>query len=198
MAISTLKYADATAKLAQYREQIAAIREQMRSTQKVVEPEAVRDYEFSTPEGPVLLSGLFGQHADLIMIHNMGSSCPGCTMWADGYMGIHHHVLTRAAFVISSPDSPDVQKQFADSRGWKFRMVSHRDTTFAADMGYRAANGKFQPGISVFRRNGQQVVRVSDTELGPYDDFCAVWHLFDMLPDGVGDWRPKLRLPEEL
>ena len=30
-----------------------------------------------------------------MVVHNMGSSCPGCTLWADGYNGVHHHVITR-------------------------------------------------------------------------------------------------------
>ncbi len=23
------------------------------------------------------------------------------------------------------------------------------------------------------------------------DDFCALWHIFDLLPGGAGDWDPK-------
>jgi predicted dithiol-disulfide oxidoreductase (DUF899 family) len=192
----SLKYADATAKLADYRRQIAGIREKMRATQSAIEPQEVRDYEFLTPQGAVLLSELFGDHDDLIVIHNMGSSCPYCTLWADGYMGIHHHLLTRAGFAMSTPDAPDVQQKFADSRGWKFRMVSHKETTFAADMGYRSPKGGCLPGISVFRRSGEKIVRVSDTELGPGDDFCAVWHMLDLFPEGAAGWSPKLRYPE--
>jgi hypothetical protein len=35
------------------------------------------------------------------------------------------------------------------------------------------------------------VLRVADTSEHPGDDFCALWHLFDMLPGGVGEWRAK-------
>lgn len=85
----------------------------------------IADYDFMTPGGQVHLSALFGGYEDLIVVHNMGSSCAHCTLWADGYNGIHQHVITRAAFVVSSPDSPAVQQKFAEERGWKFRMVSH-------------------------------------------------------------------------
>jgi DNA-binding transcriptional ArsR family regulator len=27
----------------------------------------------------------------------------------------------------------------------------------------------------------------------PGDDFCTVWHLFDLLPGGAGDWFPKIQ-----
>ena len=187
-----MKYPDAAERLADYRRQITDIRTRMRATQAEAEPQEVSDYEFQTAEGPVRLSRLFGDHEHLIVIHNMGKSCPACTMWADGYNGIHHHVITRAAFVVSSPDPPQVQREFAASRGWRFPMVSHAGSTFAADMGFRSDKG-WKPGVSVFRREGGRTFRVSDTTFCPGDDFCTVWHFFDLLPGGPGDWWPKIR-----
>ena len=110
----------------------------MRDIQASIEPEEVADYEFATPDGPVRLSGLFGDKRDLIVILNMGASCPACTLWADGYSGLYPHIAQRAAFVVSSPDVPEVQQRFAASRGWRFPMVSHAETSFAGDMGYRS------------------------------------------------------------
>jgi predicted dithiol-disulfide oxidoreductase (DUF899 family) len=186
-----MKYADGSAKIIEYRQQIAGIRQKMREALQAVEPQPVPDYELTTATGKVRLSELFGKHSDLIIIHNMGTSCPACTMWADGYNGIHHHVATRAAFVVTSPDDPQTQREFAAGRGWTFPMASHAGTTFAADMGYRSAKGGWMPGISVFQKRGDSIVRVSDASFSPGDDFCAVWHMFDMLHGGAGDWRPK-------
>jgi predicted dithiol-disulfide oxidoreductase (DUF899 family) len=123
----------------------------------------------------------------------MGSSCSYCTLWADGFNGIYDHLASRAGFVVSSPDAPAVQKSFAARRGWRFPMVSHRGTTFAADMGYRSEDGGWLPGVSVFRRERNRLLRVSDTGFRPSDDFCALWHLFDLLPGGAGDWQAKFR-----
>jgi predicted dithiol-disulfide oxidoreductase (DUF899 family) len=190
-----MKYATGSEKLSAYRREIAEVREKMRDTQAAIEPQEVSDYEFKTPQGPVRLSALFGEHKDLMVVHNMGSSCAYCTLWADGYNGIHHHVINRTAFVVSSPDDPDVQKRFAESRGWKFRMVSHAGTSFAADMGYRTEKGGWRPGISVFRLEGQKVLRVSDAAWSQGDDFCTVWHLFDLLPEGAAGWSPKFSYP---
>jgi len=183
-----MKYTDVTGKLADYRRQIAAIREHMRETLASVEPQKVEDYELMNSDGPVRLSGLFGDHEDLIVVHNMGVSCSYCTLWADGYNGIHQHVVTRAGFAVSSPDRPAVQRKFAESRGWRFPMVSHAGSSFAADMGYRSAQGGWMPGVSVFRREAADIVRVSDTGFSPGDDFCTLWHFFDLLPGGVGEW----------
>jgi predicted dithiol-disulfide oxidoreductase (DUF899 family) len=193
--IDAMGYKEAAEKLAAYRRQIADLRKKMRETQAAVEPEEVRDYAFATPQGTVQLSALFGGKADLIVIHNMGSSCPYCTLWADGFNGIYDHLASRVAFVVSSPDRPDVQKKFAAGRGWRFPMVSHADTAFAADMGYGSASGGWRPGITVFRKDGNRILRVSDAATSPGDGFCALWHIFDLLPDGAAGWEPKYRYP---
>ena len=186
-----MDYKDASKQATEYRRQIAELRKKMRETRAAAEPEEVRNYEFSTPDGTVRLLDLFGGKDDLMLIHNMGTTCPSCTMWADGFNGVYPHLRDRAAFAVSSPDAPAAQRQFAQSRGWRFPMVSHQGTSFAADMGYRSEKGGWMPGISVFRREGARVLRVSDARFGPLDDFCAVWHMFDLLPDGASGWAPK-------
>ena len=47
--------------------------------------------------------------------------------------------------------------------------------------------------MSTFKRKGGKIVRVSDTAMGPGDDFCSVWHFFDLLPDGANGWQPKFK-----
>ena len=188
-----MRYREGSRKLVAYRKRIASLRQRMRDVQQSIEPQPVEDYTFASPKGPVRLSHLFGSKRDLIVIHNMGSHCPYCTLWADGFNGVYGHLENRAAFVVSSPDPPDVQQRFAQGRGWRFPMMSHRDTSFAADMGYRASDGDFLPGVSIFKRDGDRVLRVSDAGFSPGDDFCALWHIFAMLPDGAGTWRPKFQ-----
>lgn len=192
-----MHYDEATGKLNSYRQQIAEIRTVMRKVQSGIEPQEVSDYHFKTILGEVPLSGLFGSKDDLFVIHNMGTSCAYCTLWADGYNGAYDHLASRAAFVISSPDTPDVQKNFAENRGWRFPMVSHQGSSFAADMGYRTAKGSFLPGVSVFQRRSGKIFRVSDSQLGPGDDFCTAWHLFDLLPEGANGWQPKFSYAQE-
>jgi hypothetical protein len=93
-----MKYKETAEKLAEYRSQIAEIREKMRSAQASIEPEEVQDYEFATPQGKARLSALFGDKDTLFVIHNMGITCPYCTMWADGFNGVFEHLRDRAAF----------------------------------------------------------------------------------------------------
>ena len=188
-----MKYSEGKDKIDGYRKQIAALRKEMRTVQAKAEPQEVENYQLIDASGPVRLSELFGDKNELIVIHNMGASCAYCTLWADGYNGIVEHLASRAAFVVVSPDAPETQKKFAAGRGWRFRMASHKGGEFAEDMGYRSKSGGWLPGVSVFRKEGVKVLRVSDTGLGPYDDFCSAWHLFDMLPGGAGDWGPKFK-----
>ncbi len=188
---NTLKYEDGTRRLAELRSGIAELRREMRQVRAHMEPHLVRDYVFATVDGSVPLLSLFGVRDDLIIIHNMGTSCAHCTLWADGFAGIYPHLVSCAAFVVSSPDMPGVQQEYAAARGWCFPLVSHQGTPFAADMGYRSRDGGFLPGISVFHRIGMQIVRLSDCELGPGDDYCALWHLLDLLPNGASGWQPR-------
>lgn len=185
-----MQYQQAKENLNQYRQQLAELRVKMRELQADVEPEEVEDYTLQGADGAVRLSELFNGKDHLFVIHNMGKSCPYCTLWADGFNGIIDHLQNRAGFVVSSPDSPQEQQAFAASRDWKFPMVSHAGTRFAADMGYASDQG-YEPGVSVFRRDGDRILRISDTWFGPDDDFCSMWHFLALLPEGVEDWAPK-------
>jgi len=187
-----MQYQDTSERLAQYRQQIIELRAKMRDLQQTVEPEEVSDYTFASVDGPVRLSQLFVGKDSLFVIHNMGAGCPYCTLWADGFNGLLPHIEDRAAFVVASPDDPQAQEKFKASRNWRFRMVSHRDTTFATDMGYRR-DGGWLPGVSVFKKRGDKIVRVSDTSFGPGDAFCSIWHFLDLLPEGAADWAPKFK-----
>jgi predicted dithiol-disulfide oxidoreductase (DUF899 family) len=68
------------------------------------------------------------------------------------------HLEYRAAFVVTSPAAPETQERSKAPRGWRFRMVSHRDTTFA-DLGYKSDDGWLR-GVSVFAKRAGKVVRV--------------------------------------
>lgn len=188
-----MQHDTASERLNVLRQQITTLRGELHALQQTVEPEPVEDYAFANSAGTVHLSELFGDKEYLFVIHNMGASCPACTMWADGFNGLLPHIENCAAFVITSPDAPEAQDKFKASRGWRFRMVSHAGTDFAADMGYRGEGGGWLPGVSVFRKQDGKVVRVSDTRFGPGDDFCSIYHLFGLLPEGVAGWRPKFR-----
>lgn len=158
--------------------------------------EEVQDYVLLDSEGKeVKLSQLFGDKQDLIVVHNMGTGCSHCTMWADGFTGLVPHLSDRAAFVVCSPDKPEVQKKFAEKRNWNFKMVSGHGSPFIKDMGFWKEDGPDAgpwPGVSTFSRDSDgKIYRIAKTYFGPGDGFCAVWPLIDLLDEGAKGWEPK-------
>ena len=172
--------------------QINALRREMAEVRRSREAESVQDYVFTGAQGDVSLSALFGDKPDLFVIHNMGTSCPYCTLWADGFSGLAAHWQNRASVVLSSPDDIETVRQCAGERNWRIPVVSVANSSFAADMGYHSDAG-YQPGISVFQKRGQSIVRVSTSPFGPGDDYCSMWHLLDLLPQGADGWQPQTR-----
>ncbi|HEU4509482.1 MAG TPA: DUF899 family protein [Pyrinomonadaceae bacterium] len=156
--------------------------------------EEISDYQLLDCEGrKASLSSLFGDHDRLILVHNMGRGCTYCTMWADGFVGLLPHLNSRAAFVVTSPDQPAAQKEFARSRGWNFPMYSVAGTSLVADLGFDDPEQGLMPGVSVLMKESDgKIYRTGRAEFGPGDDFCAVWHFLELFPEGIDGWEPKL------
>lgn len=172
---------------------IEELKKELSAARRATKPEPVSDYTLRTSDDqPVKLNELFNGKPDLILIHNMGKRCPYCTLWADGFNGLAAHLASRAGFVLVSPDEPKVLKEFAGSRGWKFRTASTAGTTFSKDLGYEPEPGKHRPGASGFRKTALGAIeRTGKATFGPGDDFCSVWPMFDLLHSGAGNWEPK-------
>jgi predicted dithiol-disulfide oxidoreductase (DUF899 family)/predicted enzyme related to lactoylglutathione lyase len=176
----------------QLEQEIFEKKKKLAQLRKSVPEQKVDNYLFTTSDKQVIsLLELFQDKDELIVIHNMGRSCSYCTMWADGFNGVYQHLIQKAAFVLSSPDEPDVQEDFAASRGWVFPIVSTKGTTFKEDFGF-LKDGFYHPGVSTFRKDNEgNIYHHAKASLGPGDDYNVVWHLFDLLPSGSEDFQPK-------
>ncbi len=157
----------------------------------------VEDYTLLDREGnEVSLSSLFGDHKELIVIHNMGRSCPYCTLWADGFNGVAEHLADRAAFALTSPDKPEVMREFADGREWSFPLYSTSESGFTSDLGFapEMEDGRpgYMPGYSVLTKDENGTIeRVAKDFFGPGDPYAGIWHMFALLPEGSNGWHPK-------
>ena len=194
------KTADSQTEITALEDEIRRLHERLVKLRRETPPELMEDYLFTDAEGAsVALSELFQGRKDLILVHNMGSHCPYCTLWSDGFNGVLPHIENRAAFVVVSPDPYDLQQEFAAKRGWRFRMVSDAEKRFTTAMGYTTEHeGRtyMLPGYSTFKRHPDGTVfRVSHAGFGPGDPYCSVWHLYDLLEDGASDWQPKFSYP---
>lgn len=153
----------------------------------------VANYTLKSRNGDsVKLSELFGDKKELILVHNMGKSCPYCTLWADGLNGLYLHLENRAAFAVSTPDSPEVMDTFASSRNWQFTLASTEGCSLKKDLGFELEDGSYYPGVSTFIRDDEgRIFHVAKAYFGPGDDFCALWYLFDLLAVENSDWEPR-------
>lgn len=187
--------------IAQAQRDVLAAKKRLADAIKARPPERMQDYTLAHAGSgsAVTLSALFGNHRELLVVHNMGKRCPYCTLWADGFASMYKHIASRCAFVLTTPDDPATAGAFASARGWTFPVVSHAGTTFAQDMGYKSQDGEdegkygsFHPGISAFwKDDANTVFRTGTSPFGPGDDFCSLWPMMDLLKNGVGDWEPK-------
>jgi hypothetical protein len=58
----------------------------------------------------------------------------------------------------------------------------------------RTSQQRFAAGRPAnLRRQNEGIVRVSDAPFSPGDDFCSVWHFFDLIPEGAAGWQPKYK-----
>jgi predicted dithiol-disulfide oxidoreductase (DUF899 family) len=157
--------------------------------------EVVKDYTFETSQGEVRLSELFEGRQDLLVIHNMGQACRYCMLWADGFNGVLPHLENRTAVVMVNPDPVEHQQKFAKDRGWNFKIVRDASGEFSKATGMHGEEpNSFWPGATGFTRGEDgSVKRVASAPFGEGDDFCATWHLLDLLADGWNEWDPKYR-----
>ena len=154
---------------------------------------AVENYELKNPDGSsVRLSELFGSYDEMILIHNMGTGCSYCTIWADGLNAFWPYFKTKCAFILTSPDPVAKMAQFASSRGWNYPTVSTNESTLTADFGMYTDKDGYWPGFTTLKKNADgTITRHAQAYFGPGDDYCAIWPMFDLLPGGVGDWEPN-------
>lgn len=165
---------------------------QLNELRKTSQGTEVQNYTFSTLDGDVRLLDLFGDKDRLLLIHNMGQGCRYCTLWADGFNGFLPHLESAMSVVLVSKDPPDVQRTFANSRNWRFRLASHGGGAYIREQNV-SADEQNSPGAVVYERNGDRITRKNKAVFGPGDLYCSMWNLLGMAGLGVADWTPQYR-----
>ena len=150
----------------------------------------VPDYTFRTQDGEATLRDLFGDRDQLLAIHNMGQGCRYCTLWADGFNGLLPHLEAAVAVVLLSKDPPEVQRTFANARGWRFRLASHGGGDYLREQGVLEGGGN-DPGAVLYQRDGDAILRRNACVFGPGDLYCALWGLLGLAGMDADDWTPQ-------
>ncbi len=157
---------------------------------KKATPTPVKNYEFATLDGNASLLDLFAGKTTLFAIHNMGQGCRYCTIWADGINPFIPHLENEFAVVLLSKDPPEVQRAFANSRGWRFRMASHGGGDYIREQTVTEGHNNM-PGMVCYQRKGDQIFKQNSTVFGPGDLYCSIWHILSLAGIGEDKWTPQ-------
>ncbi len=189
-----------TTEIAELEKQIYELTGKLHELRKANPGEVVTDYVFDTQAGQTSLSELFGDHDRLLAIHNMGQACRYCTLWGDGLNGFLPHLESSMSVVLVSKDSPEIQRTFANSRGWRFRLASHGGGDYAREQTVQDGSSNM-PGAVVYERKGEEIVRKNAVVFGPGDLYCSMWNILALAGLSEETWTPQFnywRRPEVL
>lgn len=180
------------AQIQEIESQIFELGKKLRELHQSTEPTEVPNYEFETEFGQSTMLELFGPHDKLLLIHNMGQGCRYCTLWADGFNGFVPHLESALSVVLVSKDSPDVQRRFANSRGWRFRLASHGGGAYMQEQ-TKMDDYDDMPGAATYERRGDKIFRKNGCIFGPGDLYCPLWNLLGLAGFGESEWTPQFR-----
>ncbi len=182
----------ASAAIPKTERQIADLIAKLNALRKQTLPQPVPNYNFASPCGEVNLMDLFGDRRLLLAIHNMGQGCRYCTLWADGFNGILHHLESVMSVALLSKDAPAVQRDFANSRNWRFQLASHGGGRYIHEQTVMQED-RNAAGAVLYERQGDAIYRKSSCVFGPGDLYCTLWSLLGLAGLGDGDWTPQYR-----
>ena len=170
--------------------QIAALTAQLNELRRAAPGTPVPDYSFQTLEGEANLSDLFAGRDKLLAIHNMGQGCRYCTLWADGINGFLPHLESAMSVVLLSKDPPEVQRRFASTRGWRYRLASHRGGDYMREQTTCSGHDNM-PGAVLYELKDGEVLCKNAVVFGPGDMFCPAWNFLALAGLGESDWTPQ-------
>lgn len=173
-------------------QQIYELTKRLNALRKKNSAEPVLNYEFQTQQGTTSLLEHFGEKDKLLVIHNMGQGCRYCTLWADGFNGFVPHLESAMSLLLVSKDPPDLQRKFANDRGWKFKLASHGGGAYIQEQTVTPGE-KNSPGAVLYERKGDEIFRKNSCEFGPGDLYCSMWGLLALAGMGEKDWTPQYK-----
>jgi len=171
-------------------QEIMKMTEKLAGLKKAAPLLEVKNYPLRDLNGDTSLQELFAGKDKLFVIHNMGQGCRYCTLWADGLNGFLSHLENEFSVVLVSKDSPEWQRSFANSRGWRFRMASHGGGEYIQDQSV-SPDEKNMPGVVFYERKGDKIFKKNSAIFGPGDLYCSIWNLLGLAGRTESDWTPQ-------
>jgi predicted dithiol-disulfide oxidoreductase (DUF899 family) len=145
-------------------------------------------YAFEGPDGEVGLVDLFEGRSQLIVYHFMfqpgapnwpDAGCDGCSMFVDSVCHTAHLAARDTTFALLSRAPLEKIEPFKRHMGWTLPWYSMPESTFNDDCGVESSFG-----LSVFIRDGDDVVRTYFTSGRGVDALGSTWTFLDLTPLG--------------
>ena len=192
------------------RERVAELRRQLPADTPAEDyalEEGPADLAADGPARKIRISELFDRpDRSVVLYHYMyggkqEAPCPMCSLMVDGLAGIAPHIDQVVNFALVAQAEVGDLRRVARDRGWTgLRLLSSAGTPFKADFGFQDEDGAQYPGVSVFVRNGDGVLRHAYSGTAIFgaegmrglDLLMPLWHLLDLTPEGRGEFWPKL------
>ena len=171
----------------------------------------VTSYTFDSADGPVQLADLFGDHDTLILYsymyaENAEHPCPMCSAFMDSLAGQIHHIHQRTAMaVVARSSMPRIQALVQQQSWGSIPWLSAANNTYPVDYKSEMPDGAQVPMCNVFVKRDGVVRHFWTSELffvgwenhpRHVDMLWPLWHFFDLLPEGRGDFMPGLNYAE--
>ncbi|MGZ5278612.1 MAG: DUF899 family protein [Pseudobdellovibrionaceae bacterium] len=171
-------------------QEIMKMTDKLAALKKAAPLQEVKNYPLRDLNGETSLFELFAGKDKMFVIHNMGQGCRYCTLWADGLNGFLTHLENEFSVVLVSKDAPELQRTFANSRGWRYRMASHAGGEYIQDQSVSPGE-KNIPGVVFYERKDDKIFKKNSAIFGPGDLYCSIWNLLGLAGRAESDWTPQ-------
>ena len=128
--------------------------------------------------------------------------CPMCSAFMDSLNGQLKHIRQRTSLVVVARSPYERIAALADGAGWSdIDWYSAADNNYPVDYGSEMPNGAQVPMCNVFVKaddgirhfwNSEVFFAAQDGHPRHLDTLWPLWHFFDLLPQGRGDFMPRL------
>jgi predicted dithiol-disulfide oxidoreductase (DUF899 family) len=209
------EYRAARARLLEREIELRRLNEAVAKERRALPPGGLvpEDYVFHG-DGPVKLSELFEPGKDTLAVYSYMfgpekvAPCPMCTPLLDGLDAVAIHIAQRLSFAVVAQSPPARLRAWKSERRWNLRLVSSAGTPYNRDYhGVGSESGHDTTMLNVFTRKNGAVRHFWGTELAhgredagqdhrALDPYNPIFAMFDITPEGRGDFRTKLRYPD--
>lgn len=156
-----------------------------------------KEYRFEGPDGTVSLSDLFDGRRQLIVYHFMfdpawEDGCPSCTNLVDNMPFQLARIQAENTSLVLVSRAPLAKLDaYKARRGWTIPWFSSYGSDFNYDFGVSHEGGE-TPGLSVFLREGDQILHSYSTTGRGVDILLGTYNYLDLTPLGrQEDWEER-------